>query len=444
MASAEKKMFMPISNNPLHVSFVQMQDHSIEEGQINSFQSTCSLSTAQSFKQSTPRVTAPKTVTWASPISKSVVLGSPEPDPMLLSSPHPPIYCPSSGQLPSSNPLKEPSEEDCKEITLLEIPGEYLQEASNTFGMSEVHPSWELVTRINLQHLFKELSSNTACLPIPLPPHPSPTSTTAGNLSKEIGTDRCRDRKRKQKDCLDKTFMKQDEAIVTLPVHHLPSLSSTSFSSSNHATMDFILETNPLGPLQKNFQSVGADDWNHSQHDDELQPPGGVGNEEEHVSTSSVDCSIPSVVNAGRKPIPPVTQLPSWHLAGIPIQGPLPEPQPHSHIAIQAMPTPVEQLQSSKIQPLERTEVISWVNGLNGIIYLQDKGHFGHQDFQKLKMLIQKIKANKAHPYLTAAVLAKTKLAVVLRKFQHKKYGSVLRKDARDINSFWRERLLGK
>ena len=213
MASAEKKMFMPISNNPLHMSFVQMQDHSIEEGQTNSFQSTCSLSTAQSFKQSTPRVTAPKTVTWASPIS-TVVLGSPKPDPMLLSSPHPPIYCPSSGQLPSSNPLKEPSEEDCKEITLLEIPGEYLQETSNTFGMSEVHPSWELVTRINLRHLFKELSSNSACLPIPLPPHPSPTSTTEGNLSKEIGTDRCRDRKRKQKDCLDKTCMKQDRKSV--------------------------------------------------------------------------------------------------------------------------------------------------------------------------------------------------------------------------------------
>ena len=96
------------------------------------------------------------------------------------------------------------------------------------------------------------------------------------------------------------------------------------------------------------------------------------------------------------------------------------------------------------IQLLERTEVTSWVNNLNRIIYLQDRGHFSHQDFEKLKMLIQKNKANRAHPYLTAAVLAKTKLAVVLRKFQHKKYGYMLKNDARDINSFWRERLLGK
>ena len=59
-------------------------------------------------------------------------------------------------------------------------------------------------------------------------------------------------------------------------------------------------------------------------------------------------------------------------------------------------------------------------------------------------MLIQKIKAIRAHPYLVAVVLAKTKLAVVLRKFPHKKYGYMLKNDARDINSFWRERLLGK
>ncbi|KIK08508.1 hypothetical protein K443DRAFT_128408 [Laccaria amethystina LaAM-08-1] len=338
--------------------------------------------------------------------------------------------------LQSSNPLKESSEEDSNEITLLEIDEEYLHEASNTFGMPKVHPSWEVVTRINLQHLFKKISSNTACFPIkhPLPPHPSPTSTTEGNPFKETDImDKCRDRKRKQKDCFDKTCIKQDEAryskaakfaIVTSPVHHLPSLSSTSFNSSfsspNHATMSFSAPK----VLQKR---IGAEDWNQGQH----------------ASTSSVDCNIPSVVNAGRKPTPPVTQSPSWHLAGIPIQGPLPEPQPHAHVKV-AMPAIVEQLQSSKIQPLERTEVISWVNNLNRIIFLQDRGDFGHQDFEKLKILIQKIKANKAHPYLTAAVLAKTKLAVVLRKFQHKKYGCVLKNDARDINSFWRERLLGK
>ena len=505
-------MFMPIANNPLHMSCVQMQDYSINRGQTSSFQSACIQSTAQSLKHSfhclslpcshtgnphlfkrsilkknnTPRVTAPKSVTWASPISKSVVLGSPKPEPMLLSSPDPPICCPSSApqsigisspsqaivlgspsimsqykisQPQSSNPLKEPSEEDSKQITLLEINEEYLQEASKTFGMPEVHPSWEVVTRINLQHLFKKLSSSAAYLPIkhPFPPHPSPTSTTEGNPFKETDImDRHRDRKRKQKDSLDKTCIKQDEAryskaarfaMVTLPDHHLPSLSSTSLESSfssNHATMGFSLETNPPKVLQKNFQRIGADDWNQGQHDDdELQPSGGVGNEVVHASTSSVHCSLPST---GRKPIPPVTQSPSWHLAGIPIQGPLPEPLPHSQvkIAVPAMPTPVDQLQSSKTQPLERTEVISWVNNLSRIIYLQDRGHFGPQDFEKLKMLIQKIKANKAHPYLTAAVLAKTKLAVVLRKFQHKKYGYVLKNDARDINSFWRERLLGK
>lgn len=440
-------MFMPISNNPLHMSCVQMQDHSINGGQTSSFQSTCIQSNSQSLKHAfhclplpcshtgnphlsnksilmennTPRVTVPKSVTWASPISQSVVLGSP-------------ICCPSSapqsiGISPlsqaivlgspsimsqSSNPLEEPSEEDLKEITVLDLDEEDLQEVSNT---SEIHSSWEVATRLNLQHLFKKLSSSTACLPIKHPhlPHPSPTSTTEGNLFKETDImDRCRDRNRKQKDCLDKTCIKQDEAkcfkaarvvIVTSPVHHLPTLSSSSLESS--------------------FSS-------------KLQPSAGVGNEVVHASTSIVDCSIHSTISTGRKPIPPVTQSPSWHLAAAGIQGPLPEPQLHV-----AMPTLVEQLCSSKIQPLERTKVISWVNSLNRIIYVQDRGTFGPKDFEKLKMLIQEIKANKAHPYLTAAVLAKTKLAVVLRKFQHKKYGCALKNDARDINSFWRERLLG-
>lgn len=168
-----------------------------------------------------------------------------------------PIMTQQINQSPPLSSINELLEENPREITLVEIDEDYHQQTFNVLEISGVHTSqWEMVTRVNLQHLFKQHSSSTASLPITHPLHllPAPSISEAnpfkmGSVMEMDSIYRYQERKQKQKDyhILNKENVEQEGSkysktakcsIGTPPVKYLPSHPSTTSLSEESSLQE--------------------------------------------------------------------------------------------------------------------------------------------------------------------------------------------------------------